>query len=156
MGGIGTALGSLLSTFRVLSLNTPYEGLTQIANVLAPVGPIAPNNPDDVKVVQNLLHGLTMTRLIGSFVTVPQVTGKFDATTGFWIFYWQSVWAGRHGTAVDGTVSPAQGGAMYGGHIWFIAKLNAAANKANPTVYKRFISALSTGGAAAREFGISS
>lgn|SRR5690348_9753534 len=86
-------------------------------------------------------------------VAAPQVTGHFDAATGFWIFYLQSTLRGGGAGVVDGIVSPARGGAYFGGTPWFIAHLNAAAYKANRTVFERFMNACLTG-SGGQEFGL--
>jgi hypothetical protein len=87
---------------RILNLKMPYEGLTTIVNVLAPVGFSEDNNPDDVKVVQNLLRGISLTKNFAGPIGIPQVTGRFDAVTGFWIFAWQTMMTAGGAGAVDG------------------------------------------------------
>ena len=71
---------------RILTLNPPYEGMSAIVNVLGRVGPDEPNNADDVRVVQQLLQMSARGKAIAGSVGVPQLTGRFDAATGFWIF----------------------------------------------------------------------
>jgi hypothetical protein len=126
---------------RILNLKPPYQGLSRIVNVLAPVGFDEQNDPDDVRVVQNLLHAITLTKRFTQGIGIPQVTGRFDALTGFWIYTYQVLTQGGNGE-VDGTVSPAQGGAYHGGIPWFIVRLNAHAHAAQPAVWERFATAL--------------
>ncbi len=146
---------------RILKLKTPYQGLTRIVNVLAPVGFEEQNNPDDIRVVQNLLHAITLPKRFTQGIGIPQVTGRFDALTGFWIYTYQVLTQGGNGE-VDGIVSPAQGGAYHGGTPWFIVRLNAHAHAVQPAVWERFASALDdtgdistaiAGALARRQFG---
>lgn len=138
---------------RVTPLPRPFEGLANIVNVLFAVGPGQPNVPEDLKVVQNLLHAIALGQAGRTGVAAPQVTGHFDAATGFWIFYLQSTLRAGGAGVVDGIVSPARGGAYFRGTPWFIAHLNAAAYKANRTVFERFMNACLTG-SGGQEFGL--
>jgi len=69
---------------RTLTLNPPFQGLSTIVNVLKRVGPTEINDPSDVKVVQALIR--MHTSAFAKKVGVPQVTGNFDAATGFYIY----------------------------------------------------------------------
>jgi hypothetical protein len=129
----------------VIRLSRPFEGLVNLVNVSSPVGPGQPNTAEDVKVVQNLLHGVALARSGRVGLPAPQITGHFDASTGFWIFYLQSALRAGGAGVIDGIVSPARGGAHFGGTPFFIAHLNDAANKANKTAYDRFVVACSVG-----------
>ena len=126
---------------RILNLKTPYQGLSRIVNVLAPVGFDEQNDADDVRVVQNLLHAITLPKRFVQSIGIPKITGRFDAVTGFCIYTYQVLTQGGNGE-VDGTVSPAQGGAYHGGIPWFIVRLNAHAHAAQPAVWERFATAL--------------
>jgi hypothetical protein len=110
---------------RILTLNPPFQGLSSIVNVLNRVGPQELNDPSDVKVVQTLIrmHTSAFSKKIG----VPQVTGNYDAATGFYIYdtqYFLKTKAGHHSAVVDGIVSPATGAAYSAGAPWSIVLLN--------------------------------
>jgi hypothetical protein len=139
---------------RVIPLSPAFDGLVNMVNVFFPVGPRQTNDSEDIKVVQNLLHAVALSRPLAG-VPAPLVNGRFDAPTGFWIFYLQAtLHQGGHGV-VDGIVSPSRGGASFGSNTWFIARLNAAAWRANPATYARFMNACLTGSGGG-EFGLSS
>ena len=126
---------------RVLVLNPPYHGLSSIVNVLNRVGPTEPNNPDDVKVVQTLLRMLKSN--FSKKVGVPQVTGNYDASTGFWIYdqqYFYKSKAGHHNVVVDGVISPARGAAYSAGAEWTIVLFNYQAKRDSPAEYAAFLS----------------
>jgi len=53
----------------------------------------------------------------------PDLSGKMDAVTGFWIFVQQRGERGR--LTIDGVVSPVRGGATYGTKEWTIVSLNS-------------------------------
>ncbi len=129
---------------RIVELSPSFLGLSRMVNVLSSVGVQERNDPDDVRVVQNLLHAITRTMSFAGQIGVPKVTGKFDAVTGFWIYWVQSMF-GDVRAEVDGVISPAQNGATYGGVPWTISILNHHANHKNPTTYKRFLSAMGGG-----------
>jgi hypothetical protein len=133
-----------MSNGRILELSAPYYGLPRIVNVLAPVGFHERNDPDDVRVVQNLLHAITLKKGWAGSIGIPQVTGRYDALTGFWIFNWQAMTQGDD-VQIDGVVSPAQKGAYYGKTAWLIVRMNQAASAINPTVYQRFVAAMEGG-----------
>jgi len=131
---------------RILTLNPPFQGLSSIVNVVTRVGPTEPNDPSDVKVVQALIrmHTSAFSKKVG----VPQVTGNYDAATGFYIYdtqYFLKTKAGHHGVVVDGIVSPALGGSYSAGAPWTIVLLNFQAQKSNPTEYAAFVSKASAG-----------
>ena len=131
---------------RTLTLNPPFQGLSSIVNVVTRVGPTEPNDPSDVKVVQALIrmHTSAFSKKVG----VPQVTGNYDAATGFYIYdtqYFLKTKAGHHGVVVDGIVSPALGGSYSAGAPWTIVLLNFQAQKSNPTEYAAFVSKASAG-----------
>jgi hypothetical protein len=130
---------------RILVLNPPFEGMSTIVNVLGRVGPKEPNNPDDVRVVQRLLQMGSRGAGFATSMGVPQPTGRFDAVTGFWIFYAQNIFKARHGEIVDGVVSPAHG-AHYapGGGIWTIVIFNFFAKQSSPADYATFLAQSST------------
>jgi hypothetical protein len=73
---------------------------------------------------------------------VPQVTGHFDAATGFWIYHAQHFYRNM---TVDGVVSPAHG-AQYstGGSIWAIVYFNEIAKKNSPQDYATFLAQSTT------------
>jgi len=92
---------------RTLTLNPPFQGLSTIVNVLKRVGPTEINDPSDVKVVQALIR--MHTSAFAKKVGVPQVTGNFDAATGFYIYdtqYFLKTKAGHQSVGVDGVISP--------------------------------------------------
>lgn len=148
---LGGNLSGLFGS-RVLPLQQPFDGLTTIVNVLLPVGPGQTNNTDDVKVVQNLLHAIALTQSGRTGVMAPQLTGRFDAATGFWIYYLQSTLRTGGAGVVDGIVSPARG-ASFAGTPFFIVHLNAAAARANRPTFDRFVGACMTG-TGGGEFGL--
>ncbi len=122
---------------RILALNPPYNGMSTIVNVLGRVGPGEPNNPDDVRVVQRLMQMGSRGRSASASIGVPQVTGHFDAVTGFWIYHTQAFFRGQ---TVDGVVSPARG-AHYapGGGIWTIVLFNEFAKRYSAAEYATFL-----------------
>ena len=127
---------------RILALRPPYNGMSTIVNVLGRVGPGEPNNPDDVRVVQRLMQMGSRGRSASASIGVPQVTGHFDAATGFWIYRVQQIARNR---TMDGVVSPALG-AQYapGGSIWTIVILNDFAKLDSPQEYATFLAQSST------------
>jgi hypothetical protein len=127
---------------RILALNPPYNGMSSIVNVLGRVGPGEPNNPDDVRVVQRLLQLASRGGAAAISFGVPQVTGHFDATTGFWIYQTQNFFRGQK---VDGVVSPAHG-AHYapGGGVWTIVLFNEYAKMYSPAEYATFLAQSTT------------
>lgn len=127
---------------RILVLNSPFEGLSAIVNVLARVGSGEANNPDDVRVVQRLLQLASRGGSPAKSLGVPQPTGHFDAVTGFWIYHTQN-WYPRQ--KVDGVVSPAHG-AHYapGGGVWTIVLFNVFAKKYSPADYATFLAQSTT------------
>ncbi len=127
---------------RILALNPPYSGMSAIVNVLARVGPGEPNNPDDVRVVQNLMQMGARGKAPAASIGVPQVTGHFDAATGFWIYHAQRLY---RNLAVDGVVSPAHGTHYApGGSIWAIVIFNDLARSTCPQEYAAFLAQSST------------
>jgi hypothetical protein len=127
---------------RILALNPPYSGMSTIVNVLARVGPGEPNHPDDVRVVQRLMQMGARGAAPAASIGVPQVTGHFDAATGFWIYHAQRL---NKSATVDGVVSPAHG-TQYapGGSIWVIAYFNEFAKKNSPQDYATFLAQSTT------------
>jgi hypothetical protein len=124
---------------QILALNPAFEGMSTIVNVLDRVGPRERNNPDDVRVVQQLLQIYGGAKSLPG-VGMPQVTGSFDATTGFWIFEFQAfTHQDRPGQIVDGCVSPAQGAVYTGSGVWTIVLLNYNAKRHNPAQYATFL-----------------
>jgi hypothetical protein len=130
---------------RILVLNPPFLGLSTIVNVLDKVGPKQTNEAADVRVVQNLLRMISFTQ--GSTIGLPQVTGHFDAATGFWIYDTQDhiKRTGHPNTIVDGIVSPAHGSFYTAGAAWTIAVFNHFAQRSRPTEYAAFVSRVSSG-----------
>ena len=128
---------------RILAMNPPFNGMSAVVNVLGRVGPRESNNPEDVRVIQQLLQMASRGSPIASRIEVPQATGRFDAATGFWIFYTQSIQ--RTGAIVDGVVSPARG-AHYGpgGGIWTILIFNQYAKSNCPQEYAAFLAESTT------------
>jgi hypothetical protein len=112
-------------------LKLPFEqqGMSFLWNVSKHVGPHVsnPNLATDVELVQFFLSELVKAGALGakaqSGAKAPpvRVTGRFDAVTGFWIFYAQK--GGAETALVDGIVSPARG-VDYGAGMWAIAKMN--------------------------------
>jgi hypothetical protein len=127
---------------RILTLNPPYNGMSAIVNVLGRVGPGEPNNPDDVKVVQRLLQLASRGGGPATSLGIPQPTGRFDAVTGFWIYFTQGFFKGQ---TVDGVVSPARG-AHYapGGGIWTIVLFNEFAKRYSAAEYATFLAQSAT------------
>jgi hypothetical protein len=127
---------------RILALNPAYDGMSAIVNVLGRVGPGEANSPDDVRVVQRLLQMCARGKAFAGSIGVPQVTGHFDATTGFWIYQTQSAFKRQ---VVDGVVSPAHG-AHYapGGGIWTIVLFNDFAKANCPHDYATFLAQSTT------------
>jgi len=131
---------------RTLTLNPPFQGLSTIVNVLKRVGPTEINDPSDVKVVQALIR--MHTSAFAKKVGVPQVTGNFDAGTGFYIYdtqYFLKTKAGHQSVVVDGVISPAMGASYSAGAPWTIVLLNYQAQKSNPAEYAAFVSKASAG-----------
>jgi hypothetical protein len=128
---------------RILALNPPFNGMSTIVNVLGRVGPGEPNNPDDVKVVQRLIQMGARGKAPAVNIGVPQVTGHFDAATGFWIYHAQRIY--RQKMIVDGVVSPAHG-AQYapGGGVWAIVVFNDLAHGNSPQEYATLLAQSST------------
>ena len=116
------------------------QGQSSIINVLAHVGPNQPNNPDDVKVVQQLIQLVAKGSEGVAAIGVPNVTGRFDASTGFWIYHAQYVHKKRGHThqIIDGIVSPAHGTTYASGATWTIMAFNVLAWKADPRGYAEF------------------
>jgi hypothetical protein len=79
-------------------------------------------------------------------IGVPQLTGQFDAATGFWIFHVQhSLKRQIGGQIVDGVVSPAHGSHYApGGGIWTIVILNEFAKKNSSAEYATFLAESTT------------
>jgi len=127
---------------RILALNPPFSGMSTIVNVLGRVGPGEPNNPDDVRVVQRLMQMAGRGRAASASIGVPQVTGHFDAATGFWIYHTQRI---NRNLTVDGVVSPAHG-AHYapGGNVWAIVMFNEFAKSNAPQDYATFLAQSTT------------
>ena len=127
---------------RILALNPPYNGMSTIVNVLGRVGPGEANNPDDVRVVQRLMQMGARGKAAATSFGTPQVTGHFDAVTGFWIYRIQHLLKNR---TVDGVVSPAHGSQYAaGGSIWTIVVLNDLAKGDSPQDYASFLAQSTT------------
>ena len=119
-------------------MKPPFKGLSSVVNVLGRVGPGEANSLDDVKVVQQLLQMCSKGSTNG--INVPNVTGRFDAATGFWIYHTQKVNKNAQpGQIVDGVVSPAHGEHYGPTGIWTIVIFNYLASQADPTGYKTFV-----------------
>jgi hypothetical protein len=131
---------------RILELNPPFLGLSTIVNVLDHVGPSETNDTSDVKVVQTLLRMVK-----GNFakqVGLPQVTGSYEAVTGFWIYDTQNFIKTKRGhpnMVVDGIVSPAHAAFYNPGAPWTIVLFNSFAQKDSPGEYAAFVSQASSG-----------
>ena len=127
---------------RILNLSPPYQGMSSVVNVNQRVGPDENNNSDDVRVIQRLLQ--LASKGAGpraASIGVPQVSGNFDAATGFWIYYTQD-WLKGHGNSgqvVDGVVSPAHGSAYGPKAIWTIVLFNHFAKLHSPAEYPAFL-----------------
>ena len=110
-------------------LATPFNGMDSIYNVSGAVGPYPEcfNNPTDVELVQFLLRSAIQQSSVPGTEGIqhPAPNGRFDATTGFWIYRFQDGLK-RHGvhTIVDGTVSPARS-ISFGPHDYTIVWLNS-------------------------------
>ncbi len=113
-----------------MKLNSPYQGMTYIWNISAPVGVLGelPNMPDDVELVQRLIIERykripPKTPRAGGIPFIQHATGQMDLQTAFEVY-----WAGDHSKAlkVAETISPARGGSIsYGTGFWTIAWLNS-------------------------------
>jgi hypothetical protein len=116
--------------------------MSAIVNVLGRVGPGERNNSDDVKVVQRLLQLASRGGAPAVSFGIPQLTGRFDAVTGFWIYHTQAFFRGQ---TVDGVVSPARG-AHYapGGGIWTIVLFNEFAKRYSAAEYATFLAQSAT------------
>jgi len=126
---------------RILSLNPPFQGLSTIVNVLKCVGPGEVNEAADVRVVQRLIQIAGRTSPAEVKIFLPSVTGRFDAATGFWIFYVQRMLKGIHPLQIiDGVVSPARGACYASNTSWAIVLLNLSARDRNPSEYSAFVS----------------
>ncbi len=125
---------------RVLNLNPSVSGMSSIINVLQHVGAGKPNNPDDVKVVQELLKMTAKGQPVVAEIGVPGLTGRFDACTGFWIFHSQAhnKQAGHTRQIVDGIVSPARDSTYADNATWTIIQFNFLAWKSDPRGYAQF------------------
>jgi hypothetical protein len=86
------------------------------------------NNFNDVQAVQALID-LYLAFGPAMQLGLPDVTGTFDSTTGYWIFEAQVALRKRFPSEIiDGIVSPAHDGmATYGTGAWTIIELNAGA-----------------------------
>jgi len=127
---------------RILALNPPFNGMSTIVNVLGRVGAGEANNPDDVRVVQSLLQMCARGKAFAASIGVPQLTGHFDASTGFWIYQTQN---SMRGQVVDGVVSPAHGTHYSpGGGIWTIVIFNNIAKSTSPAEYAALLARSAT------------
>jgi hypothetical protein len=106
---------------------SPSETFTRdMINVEERVGPRQVNLRDDVRIVQELLRMAYKNDPAATY-GLPQVTGRFDAVTGFWIFEFQRGNLTGRNQIIDGIISPAKGVAFAPGGIWTIVALNSAA-----------------------------
>lgn len=80
-------------------------GRPVIWNVDHPVGPMARNAPDDVKLVQFLLKNIYATQLPEGEL---RVTGAVDRATLAWIRQFQSDMSDDHAVSLDGTIDPVR------------------------------------------------
>ncbi len=127
---------------RVLTINPPYKGLSVAVNVLKHVGPGKPNDNDDVRLIQRLLQLCATGSEFAADIGLPNLTGKFDAATGFWIFRFQEVDRRKNPTQViDGIVSPATGGRYNAASPWTIISMNEFAQRKNPAGLSALIAA---------------
>lgn len=140
---------------RVLNNLNPVllQGQSSVINVLQHVGPNQPNLPDDVKVVQELLQMIAKGSESVAAIGVPNVTGRFDSCTGFWIYHAQFIHKKRGHThqVLDGIVSPARGNLYAPGATWTIMAFNFLAWKGDARGYAEFFerwaaSAMAAGG----------
>lgn len=129
----------------ILTLNPPYQGMSQILNVTQKVGP----DPDcanlrmDVEAVQALLFLAVRTYPGVHGFGIPHTTGRFDALTGFYIFHIQCKENRQAaGTVIDGCVSPARGG-NYGGGVYTIIRLNFLARSASQDAWEGLVKVMS-------------
>lgn len=106
-----------------LKLGQNPTGLTFIYNVSQKVGYLQPNLADDVQLVQFFLREIGRPRPDLHQLGLPQLTGKFDAVTGFYVYLWQH-YARR--PVIDGIVSPARGLTYAPLAAWVITDLNAS------------------------------
>lgn len=113
------------------------KGLSKILNVTKRVGRKAdcPNEANDVQLVQSLIRLAFRTSNITKIVGLPDTSGSFDATTGFWIYHMQAT-SGNKNTVIDGVVSPARGASYGGGALWTIFDLNVEAKSSSPVEYE--------------------
>jgi hypothetical protein len=118
------------------------DGLSAIVNVLGRVGPGEANAADDVRVVQRLIQIAGKTKQVATGIGLPNISGHFDAATGFWIYQLQNYQTGRHPhQIVDGIISPAHGATYAAGNYWAIVLLNSFAKDNNPTEFASFLAA---------------
>jgi len=131
---------------RTLPLLHAHRGLSVIVNVANKVGPKEANQRDDVFVVRALLRLAATGQNLAAEIGVPDENGRFDATTGFWIFRIQHYYKQQHpAQIIDGVVSPAHGATYAHGIAWTIVMLNFLASKNNPVGYKNFMKVSSFG-----------
>ena len=106
-----------------LKLGQNPTGLTFLYNVSQKVGYKQPNLTDDVQLVQFFLRELLRSRPDLQQLGLPQLTGRFDAVTGFYVYLWEHF---AHRPVIDGIVSPAHG-LNYSPHAaWVITDMNAS------------------------------
>lgn len=134
---------------RILQLKPAFAGMSTIVNVLERVGPGEANMPEDVKVVQDLLRMMCKGESPKfKAMGYPQVTGRFDSATGFWIYLFQDTTKRRSelhlgDTIVDGIVSPAHGSHYGPRGVWIIVFFNRWAQTNDPDNYAKFVASWS-------------
>jgi hypothetical protein len=106
-----------------LKLGQNPAGLTFIYNVSQKVGYKQSNLPEDVQLVQFLLREISRGRPDLHLLGLPNVTGRFDSVTGFYVYLWQHY---AHRPVIDGVVSPAHGLTYTASAAWVIVDLNAS------------------------------
>ena len=95
-----------------------------IYNITSHVGGqrTCPNQADDVMLAQFFMREVVAKIAPDRTVReLPQVNGKMDAITAFWIYHCQNVEGGS--MQIDGIMSPAKG-LTYGSRAWLISVLN--------------------------------
>jgi hypothetical protein len=124
----------------ISKLSPPQAGMEEYLNVGGKVGgdPDCTNNPSDVQAVQRLI-ALILRDTQGTKLGVPAPSGKFDAITGYHIFFVQHFAQKRRpGAIVDGCVSPARG-ISYGGGTYSILNLNGMARANDPAAWESIL-----------------
>ena len=121
-------------------MGKPENGMQEYLNVSSKIGGESDcsNQLSDVEAVQRLLD-VILRGSGGEKLGVPPPNGRFDALTGYHIFFVQNfVRKSRPGTIVDGCISPARG-LHYGREVFTIVNLNAMAHRRDKAGWERVL-----------------